>query len=505
MNTNVLTYLEETVRRVPDKVAFTGEGESVCFASLSTQAKAIGTALLQDGWKKKPVVVFMKKRPKTVAAFLGAIYAGGFYVPLDPQMPPQRMKLIFGMLGEVACICDETTAATAEKLMSVGKIYDYAHLAQSAVDEEALHQVRAAQIDTDPVYIVFTSGSTGVPKGVVGCHRAVIDYIENLCTVLKFDETTIFGNQTPLYFDACLKEIMPTLKYGATTDFIPRRLFLFPVQLVEYLNQKRINTLCWVSSALTYVSAFQTFDQIRPQWLRTVAFASEVFPVRQLNLWRSALPDVRFINLYGPTETTGICCYYEVDREFDETQSLPIGRPFANTQILLLNEHNQEPEWGNPGEICIRGSRLTLGYYDAPEKTAQSFVRNPLNSHYPEYLYRTGDLGAYNAQGELMFLGRMDEQIKHMGHRIELGEIQSAALELESVHDACCIYETQKIFLYYVGSCMESAVHSWLAGKLPRYMMPHNICRMEQIPRMPNGKVNRRQLQERSKHYGEVD
>ena len=497
MQRNILEYLEHTVCRVPDRIAFSAEDGELTFREVFEQARSIGTKMIRDGNYKQPIVVFMKKHPKTITAFLGAIYAGGFYVPLDADMPRYRIELILQNLNPAACICDDTTYPLAKELKNIGQIYSYDEIETGEVDYAALQAVRNRQIDTDPIYIVFTSGSTGIPKGVVGCHRAVIDYIENLCEVLKFDETTVFGNQTPLYFDACLKEIIPTLKYGATTHLIPRRLFLLPVKLVEYLNEKKINTLCWVVSALTYISSFKTFDTVIPQHIKTVAFASEVFPVRQLNLWRAALPNTRLFNLYGPTETTGICCYYEVDREFKEDEVLPVGRPFPNTEVILLDENDRISAPGEQGEICIRGTRLTHGYFIDPEKTAEAFVQNPLNPYYPELIYRTGDIGRYNDRGELMFLSRKDNQIKHMGHRIELGEIEAAANTCPGVGSSCCVYDgaKQKITLYYSGEV--SGLRTFLQKKLPRYMLPHHIVQLDAMPLTPNGKIDRNSLKRR--------
>ena len=332
----------------------------------------------------------------------------------------------------------------------------------------------------------------------MACHRSVLDYIEQLCDVLKFSEETVFGNQTPLYFDACLKEVIPTIKYGATTVLIPRQLFMFPVKLVEFLNSHRINTLCWVVSALTMISSFRTFEKVKPEYLHTVAFASEVFPIKQFRLWREALPDARFINLYGPTETTGICCYYEVDREFGLEESMPVGRPFRNTEILLLDENNRIPAQGEQGEICIRGTRLTLGYYCNPEKTAEAFVQNPLNTLYPELIYRTGDLGKYNERGELTFVGRKDFQIKHMGHRIELGEIEVIVNMHEAVSSACCLFDNtkKKIVLYYVGTLSPGDMAAYIKEKLPRYMVPNVIRQLDAMPLTPNGKINRNLLKQ---------
>lgn len=501
MRTNVLEYLEETVQRVPQKVAFTDDTTELTFSDVYRQSRATGSFLHRAGIYKKPVVVFMKRQPKTIAAFLGVICAGCYYVSLDEEMPRDRMKLILESLDKGAMICDEETQTLAKELYDNDAVFLYDEVVSVNVDNTALAEIREHQIDTDPIYIVFTSGSTGIPKGVIACHRSVLDYVEHLCEVLKFNEDTIFGNQAPLYFDACLKEIYPTLKYGATTYLIPKPLFMFPVKLVEYLNEHRINTVCWAVPALTMISSFSTFDKVKPEYLHTIAFASEVFPIRQFNLWRKTLPNARFINLYGPTEITGICCYYEIDREFGLEESLPIGRPFRNTEIILLDEENKIPACGEQGEICVRGTCLTLGYYRNPEKTAEAFVQNPLNDLYPECIYRTGDLGKYNERGELMFLGRKDDQIKHMGHRIELREIETVVNQLVEVQSACCLYdrEKEKIILYYVGDISVKDMTAYIKGKLPRYMVPNIIHCLQAMPLTPNEKINRKLLMEQYK------
>lgn len=496
MQTNILEYLEGAALRCPDKVAFADDQTQLTFAQVHQQAQSVATSLHRAGYYKKPVVVFMRKQPATLAAFFGAIYAGCYYVPLDDEMPRHRIELIFQTLEPGALICDETTEGLAAELNYQGQVYRYDTLCAGGIDKAALASIRARQLDIDPIYIVFTSGSTGVPKGVMACHRSVIDYVEHLCDVLKFDETSVFGNQTPLYFDAYLKEVIPTLKYGATTILIPKQLFMFPIKLVEFLNAHKINTLCWVVSALTMISSFRTFDTVKPEYLRTIAFASEVFPIKQFKRWRQALPQARFINLYGPTETTGICCYYEVDREFEDHETLPIGGPFQNTQILLLDENNKVPPVGEQGEICVRGTRLTLGYYRNPEKTAEAFVQNPLNALYPELIYRTGDLGKMNARGELEFAGRKDYQIKHMGHRIELGEIEVIVNMHPHVRSACCIFDDvkKKIVLYYTGELALPELTDYIKSKLPRYMIPNVTRQLENLPLTPNGKIDRNLL-----------
>lgn len=491
--TNVLEYLERTAPRVPDKLAYANENMGLTFSEVYRDARAIGSFLSRRGHYREPAVVFMQKHPKMVVSFYGVIYSGCYYVPIDEEMPKHRIELIFQNLNPKAIICDDVTKEMVKEFHYQGEIYLYEEMTAEPADDEKLAEIRRNALDVDPIYIVFTSGSTGVPKGVVACHRSVIDYIDNLADVLEFDENSIFGNQTPLYFDACLKELYSTMKFGGTTYLIPKNLFMFPVKLVEFLNEYKINTVCWVVSALTMISAFKAFDKVKPQYLHTIAFGSEVFPIKQFNIWREALPDAKFVNLYGPTEGTGMCCYYKVEREFALDETIPIGQPFHNTEILLLDENNKPAKPGEPGEICIRGTSVTLGYYHNPEKTRESFVQNPLNDAYPEIIYRTGDLAKYNERGELCFLSRKDYQIKHMGHRIELGEIEVVVNMKDGIKSACCIFDDdkKKIVLYYVGEVSPADMVRYLKEKLPRYMIPNSMEVLETMPLTPNGKINR--------------
>lgn len=497
MHNNVLNYLNHIVKEKPDKTAYSDGRVSLSFREVYDRSRGIGSFLYEKGLYKKPIVIFMQKSPKEIAAFLGVITGGDFYVPVDEEMPGGRIQLILDNVQPPLIICDETTLDAAKAFHTKDcEIVLYDEIAQTQINDETLDEIYRRAIDTDPIYIVFTSGSTGIPKGVTACHRSVIDYIEQLSEVLGFNENTVFGNQTPLYFDACLKEIYPTLKYGATTYLIPRNLFSIPTALVEYLNTHRINTICWVVSALTMISAFDTFSMIKPQYLHTIAFGSEVFPVKQFKIWREVLPEAVFTNLYGPTETTGMCCYYKVEREFAENETIPIGRPFPNREILLLTEEGKPAAEGEAGEICIRGTALTMGYYNDPERTDSVFVQNTLNTAYSELIYKTGDIGRYDQNGDLVFVSRKDYQIKHMGHRIELGEIEVNVNMLEGIHTAACIYDAKrsKIVLYFVGALSESALAAALKMKLPRYMLPNRMIRLEKIPFTANGKIDRMAL-----------
>lgn len=504
MLTNILQYLEKTVTEVPDKLAFSdGEG-GLTFGALYDAARAAGSALYRRGYTREPVVVLMDKHPEQIALLFGVIYAGCFYIVLDPDMPAARMKLILETLSPRVLICDAKHSARAQELEQdsafSGEILLGVDLCSEEVDPSRLAEVRRTQIDQDLVYVVFTSGSTGVPKGVAACHRSVIDYTEALTEAIGFSRETVFANQAPLSFDAPLKEIMSTIKYGATTYLVPRMLFSFPVPLCTYLVQHKVNTVCWVVSALTMISSTGALAVRVPDTLTTVCFGSEVFPRKQYDLWRAALPRARFFNLYGPTEATGMSCYWPADRALEPDEPIPVGYPFHNTDILLLTEDGRRAAPGEEGEICMRGTCVTMGYYCNPERTAEAFVQNPLQRAYPEIIYRTGDIGRYNAHGELVFVCRRDAQIKILGHRVELGEVQSAAVASDGVGAACCVYDEMhtRLVLYYVGEATPTALLHALRERLPRYMLPSLLIPLPSLPLTPNGKMDRKALKERA-------
>ncbi len=499
MQKNILEDLEQTVNIYPDKTAFSTGKESMTFAEVYSGARSVGSFLASRGYYGESVAVIMDKHPRTVTSFFGIIYAGCFYVCIDEKSPRARIEAILEKLSPRVLICDEKNAKLAESL-GVENVYHYDDICNTPHDDTALASIRKKQICTDAIYVVFTSGSTGTPKGVVAAHRSVIDYTETLCEALDFGADTVFANQTPLYFDAPLKEIMPTLKLGATTYFVPKTLFSFPVRLIDYLDEYKINTICWVVSALVQISSLGALDTRVPKYITKVAFGSELFPRAQYDKWRAALPEAVFFNLYGPTEATGMSCFWRADRELLPDEPIPVGAPFDNTDIILLDDENKRSE---QGEICIRGTCLTMGYYRDRDKTDAVFVQNPLCGAYPELIYRTGDIGKINEHGELVFLTRKDSQIKHMGHRIELGEIENAALGVDGVRRACCVYDSEgkRIAVYYVGDIEEMQLLRALGKRVPRYMLPAIVERLDGMPLTSNGKTDRRGLCERAEKH----
>ena len=499
MKANVTYWLDETAARFPDKTAYADENKEITFSELRAQARAIASELTQRGLFKKPVAIFLEKGVDVLVSFMGAAYSCNFYSPIDVDMPGSRVNKILEVLEPAVVI-------TTGTLREVFSAYDYKgefllleEVLVSDVQDDALEAARGKGIDTDLLYVLFTSGSTGVPKGVTINHRAVIDYIDWVTETFDITEKDSLGNQAPFYFDNSILDIYSTLKTGATTYIIPKTLFAQPVLLLEYLQEKKINTIFWVPSALIVVAKLKAFKNVDlSDTLRRVLFCGEVMPNKQLNVWRRFLPDVQYANLYGPTEITDACTYYIVDREFSDEEPLPIGFPMPNTDILVLNEENEPVTGEEPGELCVRGTSLSMGYYKNPEKTKEAFVQNPLNQAVPELIYRTGDVVKYNERGEIIYLSRKDFQIKHMGHRIELGEIETAVSSLPEISLNCCLYDEkrQKIVLFIEEELEKAYINEKISHLLPEYMLPNKVVRVEKMPINANGKIDRVKLKE---------
>lgn len=354
-------------------------------------------------------------------------------------------------------------------------------------------------IDTDLAYVFFTSGSTGVPKGVAITQRSIIDYIDWAAEEFSIDENVKIANQAPFYFDNSILDIYLCMSCGATLYIPPEMYYAFQAKLLAYLEEKKITFIFWVPSALVGSANSGLLERFDLSAIKKVLFCGEVMPNRHLNIWRRVLPEAEFANLYGPTEITDVCSFFRVNREFADDDPLPIGKACRNTEIMLLDDENcliTEPD--KKGELCVRGTSLSVGYYANEEKTSVAFVQNPLNPYYEEKIYRTGDLAHYNEFGEIMFDGRKDFQIKHMGYRIELGEIETAILSMEEIDNACCLYDEEHKRIVSVFQSKQGidglAIRKRLMSILPKYMIPSEYFAVEKMPLNDNGKINRKQL-----------
>ena len=499
MKKNVIKYLEFSCSRFPGKTAVIDEAESLTYAELLRRSRIIGSAIARRSQPRSPVPVLMDKSAVALSAFLGIAYADCFYVLLNPELPAARLEQIREVLDAQWVITDGAHRETALALFPADRVLTADALLSEEEDAGLLARRQAGQLDLDPLYANFTSGSTGVPKGVVVGHRSVLDFIDVFTREFGFSDSDVFANQAPFDFDVSVKDIYSALAVGGTLVIVPRRLFSLPTELLDFLCQHKVTVMVWAGSALCLISTFHGLDYRVPETVRQVLFSGEVMPLKHLNTWMEHLPQARFVNLYGPTEITCNCTYHVIDRQRDYSAGIPIGLPFSNEQVFLLDSEDREvSEPGVSGELCVRGTALALGYYNAPEQTAAHFVPNPLNPHYPELIYRTGDLAHYNEGGELVFAGRKDFQIKHMGHRIELEEIERAISQVPGIERACCIFEERrsKLLGFYVGDMDKKELHKALSEKLPVFMVPGSLTQVEQMPMTKNGKIDRKALAE---------
>ena len=499
MKNSILTYLENSVARFPDKIAVIDEHGQLSFGELLDLSKRIGSGLSDKCNIAKPVAVFMEKSSKALGAFLGIVQAGGFYVLINPDLPAHRIEQIQNVLQADYWITDCEHIERAKEFVAKEHILDVDILAKTEVQEMALRKIRDRFVDVNPLYANFTSGSTGVPKGVLVSHRSVLDFIEVFANQFEINETDVIANQAPFDFDVSVKDIYSALSKGATLVIVPKRLFSAPTELLDFLCEHDVTTMIWAVSAICLISTFHGLEYKTPQTVKRVLFSGEEMPLKHLKNWREHLPDAMFVNLYGPTEITCNCTYHILDKDRDYADGIPIGQAFANEDVFLLDDKNQLiTEKDVVGEVCVRGTALALGYYRNPEQTAKVFCQNPLNECYPERIYRTGDLATYTQENDLMFCGRKDFQIKYMGHRIEIEEIERAVSSVDGVERAIVVFDNvrHKLYGFYTGTKDKKELHAGLKEFLPIYMIPGILVPVEVFPMTKNGKIDRKALLE---------
>ena len=494
---NILEQFEITVNKYSTKIAYTDNACERTFLEAQENAKKIASSLLKYG-SKRAILLFIDKNCKCLDSMLGSLYAGDYYIVIDVHSPIERINKIISILDNPILLVDNDTKKIVKQLKVDNTILQYEKIVKKEIKEEALNIIRDKQIDLDIAYILFTSGSTGVPKGTVITHRSLISYIDWVTNEFKFDKKTVFGSQTPLYFSMSVTDFYSTLKCGCTFHMIPKSLFIFPTKLVEFLNNKKINTIYWVPTALSILSNWKVFDVIKPRYLKKVLFAGEVMPTKQLNYWINNLnPSILYANLFGPTETTDICTFYVVNRRFNDNESIPIGKHCDNCDAFIVKDDGREALVNEEGELYVRSSFMANGYFNDVKKTNKAFVQNPLNNNYPEIVYKTGDIVKMNDRNEIIYITRKDFQIKRSGYRIELGEIENNANSIENVKSCACVYNKDKncLALFYTGGPKdETEMYNEMVNRVPYYMIPDKVIRINEMPKNANGKIDRNEL-----------
>lgn len=506
MKTHLTEYLDDTLERMPHHIAIIDGLRKIDFQFLGKNVKSLACILMDqfNAVLNRPVGVYLEKSIESVIADIGILYSGNAYMNLDVKTPQQRIASIIQLIHPVAIV---TTSKWAEQLPQLPEDVCLIQLDQYDLDIETydtslIKKHLSNLIDTDPSCIINTSGSTGIPKGVVLNHKSFFDFTEWAFDTLLTEKSEIIGSLSPIVFDIYSFELCMLMAKGSTLVVIPETYAAFPAKIMELLQKEKVNFIFWVPTIMVNIANMGLLDKFSLDELRMIWFAGEVFPTKQLNIWRKALPRTCFVNLYGPIEITLDCTYFVFDRLFQDNESIPIGFPCRNTDVILLDEEDHlvtDPFL--EGELCVRGTSLAMGYYNNPEKTAEAFVQNPLNHTYPELIYRTGDIACYNDRGELMFKGRKDTLIKHSGYRIELGEIEHVIVNmLKLVKNGCAVYDAvQKKIVFYYESDTEISVQEWrksIGIALPKYMIPAEYIQQEILPRNTNGKIDRLKLKQ---------
>ena len=512
---NIIEMLERAAEEYGEKTAYLDPYKEITFKELLYMAKKTATHLadIRGRNRLKPesaLAFYMEKSVDALIVMFAGMYLGDFYSFIDIRQTKNRAESIISVLEPEFIITDEINYGSLNNLTlsdenkrSIVLISDLLTQAkEKKADEDLLSEIRSGFYDKMPLYVNFTSGSTGIPKGVVVGHASVIEFINEFTSVFGIANEDILANQAPFDFDVSVKDIYSGLNTGAVVALIPREYFSNPSVLMDYLCDKRVTVLIWAVSAMCFVSIMNGLEYKTPKTIKKIMFSGELMPVKQLNKWKKYLPDAMYVNLYGPTEITCNCTYHILDREYEKDEIIPIGIPFRNEKVFLLDDEDKEIlSPGTEGEICVSGSCLALGYYMEPEKTSKAFVQNPLNNRYTETIYRTGDLGKYDDSGILFYTSRKDFQIKHMGQRIELSDIDVSAMSVEGVERACSIYDGKhkKIILFYTGDIDKENLSLCIKEKLPSFMLPSKTIKLDDFPLNKNGKIDRGILEQQIK------
>jgi len=501
---NLIEYFEKTVSENPEKTAVISGEQSISFEQLRTSALLFASDIAEKSNAVKcPIAVFLEKSIECVIADLGIIYSGNAYMNLDVKTPMQRIGNVLELVNPLFVVTSLKYADFFEQIWPKEKLLFVESIETEIYEQNEKRILRQLHyiIDTDPLCLINTSGSTGTPKSVVLNHRSFIDFTEWALNTFEFSDDEIIGSLSPVVFDIYSFELCMLMAKASTIVLIPGKLAAFPAKLLQVLQEQKVSFIFWVPTIMVNIANLDLFSKFDLPALKMVWFAGEVFPTTQFNYWYRNLPNAKFVNLYGPIEITLDCTYYVVDKEFPESEPLPIGYPCRNTDVLILTEENQPANINEEGELCVRGSSLALGYYNNPEKTSFAFVQNPLNTSYPEVIYRTGDVVLQNEQGLIMFKGRKDSLVKHSGYRVELGEIEHVIINiLQIVKNGCAVYDyTKKEIVFFYESQEEISQGDFrkrLGTHLPKYMIPNRFEYMNELPRNTNGKIDRLRLKE---------
>ncbi|HEX2924825.1 MAG TPA: amino acid adenylation domain-containing protein [Ruminiclostridium sp.] len=522
--------LEETSSKYPDKNAIVSGQDTITYKSLDEKSCCLANMLFNMGFKPRNVVgVYLPKSIEAIISVFAILKAGGAYIPLDSCYSPQarinkiislsemeyvisntlQWKSMLDSLGDDKAMLEKIKVIFLDKLDFPGKSVTLEPVGIDFgencfyYDESMIHvSLQSTNItDTDLAYILYTSGSTGTPKGVMLTHLNAMTFINWSLSYFKPKGNDIFSNFAPLHFDLSIFDIYVSIAAGGCLNIVPFQISSNPRALLEWISKSKITYMYSVPSVWVSILNYTNIKQDDLPELKKVLFAGEVFPPKYLNKLMEILPQASFYNLYGPTETN-VCMYYHVkSRDEVNDRPVPIGSACENTEILVLNENDLPVNEGEEGELLVRGSIVTQGYYKERERTLSAFRRSPLGIHNGKLFYKTGDIVRKCADDIYEFVGRKDFMVKCSGFRVELQEIEHALYQNETIEEAVVVPVTScrkdtvsicAVVKMREGSSFSvSGIKNFLVGILPKYMIPESIECIEELPKNSNGKVDR--------------
>ena len=481
--------IEAQAARRPDAVAVVYGDQRVSYGDMNARANRLARRLQAAGVVPRSLVaVSLERSPDLVVGLLAILKAGGAYVPLDPDLPPDRSAF---MLEDSRASVLVTSDAVRRHLPP------FSGTVVSLEDDEArIVGESGADLDTpvgpdDVAYVIYTSGSTGRPKGALCTHRGIVNRLLSMQDTYLMGESDRLLQKTPSSFDVSVREVFWPLLFGARIVVARPGEHGNPLHLAELVQREQVTTLHFVPSMLSVF--LEQADPTKCRSVRCVLCGGEALPTDLAQRFRERF-DCELHNLYGPTEAAVSVTAWRFDGT-EESAIVPIGRPVANTQVYLLDDKLEPVPAGAWGELFIGGAQLARGYHDRPELTAERFAASPFGEG---RLYRTGDLGRWNVDGAIEFGGRIDDQVKVRGFRIELGEVEAVLREHEGVAESAVAVINEELAAYVVldrsSAAAPSELLAFLRGKLPEYMIPGSVTKLEELPLLPSGKLDRSAL-----------
>lgn len=513
--------LQKSSLKYPDKIAVIEGKNSISYQELDFISNQLAHNLIKFECKKGDRIgIYLNKSIEAVISIFGILKAGGIYVPLPTSVPVKRIISLIEDAEIHTIITHEKQFQSLNKFLDSSSplttviftddsLTNLNNYPQKLINwREILHSVlippspplKGGDLQPEDIaYILYTSGSTGKPKGVMISHRASLNFVNWSYNCFQVEPSDRLSNHAPLHFDLSIFDIFTTIKAGATVILIPPSLSVFPLNLAHYIAEQEITIWYSVPSILIQLTLQGELKPEQFSHLRHILFAGEVFPLKYLKQLMEALPNVNYHNLYGPTETN-VCTYYPVTKISDEEEnSLPIGKACANLEIFAINEQGKIAEIEEIGELYVSGLSLMSGYWGMSQATDQVLVKDPRFADSTTKVYRTGDLVKLKKDGNYLFLGRQDNQIKSRGYRIDLGEIESIIYKNADIQEGVVIAipdeQIGNKLLAFVVLLPNLDINtrdlaSFCAKYLPKYMIPEFEIRAS-LPKTSTEKIDR--------------